>query len=191
MRDKARTETYDFWIAQALEQYEREQKMARLEQLKAKAMQQKALQRAAELQEKQERHKLEVQEQFERELQAQTQRQKMLQIKEADREAARQLAREMRGREVKMVAERKREKIEATFAQQRKIMQSHRDAYNLKQAREAERKQDWERERDQKLERSRMRAQEKSEYIAGVQHKMAAIEEGRKQARWSCSAYST
>ena len=61
-------------------------------------------------------------------------------------------------------------------------MNRKRYQFEEKQAKENQRKEEWEREKSQNMQRSLMRAEESAEYIAGVQAKNGAMEEGRKNA---------
>jgi len=166
----------------AAQNYEKEQEMNRLLALKEKARQREQERRNAEIKEKQAQHRREMQEAYERELREQAKRQANMEQEERARVARANEARETRAEQRRMAAQRKREKIQTAFASQERMMNQKRAQFNEKQAKENQRKADWEREKSQNMNRSRMRAEQSAEYIAGVQAKNDAMEQGRKNS---------
>ena len=119
---------------------------------------------------------------YERELRAQAKRQADMEEEERARVQRTNAAKSARTEQRRVAAQRKREKIQSAFKEQETIMNRKRYQFEEKQAKENQRKEEWEREKSQNMQRSLMRAEESAEYIAGVQAKNGAMEEGRKNA---------
>jgi len=167
---------------QAMQQYAKEQEMNRLLALKEKARQREQDRRNAELKEKQAQHRREMQEAYEQELRDQAKRQANMEEAERARMARVAVVAKAAADAKALKNRQKREKIEGAFKQQEKMMQQKWQNFEDKMAAEDQRKAEWDREKAQNAERTRMRAEESANYIAGVQAKNDALEQGKKDS---------